>query len=168
MHIEVLPPVLVLHLKQFLYDAAVDDIVKISKPVQFVPELEFPLGVIFFFVSICWPRLRTCRGTVGTEIMAAIVGKSAEPVHYKLCGVLYCHGNSESAGGQYYTVDVLHPNLNRVRDSGEAWLHIDGNAVSMVQHEEMFGWDENDQSEDPSKDQCVYMLFYCRTVSAQI
>ncbi|KAF8463235.1 hypothetical protein DFH94DRAFT_640488 [Russula ochroleuca] len=145
MHIEVLPPVLVLHLKQFLYDAAVDDIVKISKPVQFVPELEFPL-----------------------EIMAAIVGKSAEPVHYKLCGVLYCHGNSESAGGQYYTVDVLHPNLNRVRDSGEAWLHIDGNAVSMVQHEEMFGWDENDQSEDPSKDQCVYMLFYCRTVSAQI
>ncbi|KAF8466268.1 hypothetical protein DFH94DRAFT_639384 [Russula ochroleuca] len=145
MHIEVLPPILVLHLKRFLYDAAVDDIVKISKPVQFVPELEFPL-----------------------EIMAAIVGKSAEPVHYKLCGVLYCHGDSESAGGQYYTVYVLHPNLNRVRDSGEAWLRIDGNAVSVVQHEEMFGWDENDQSEDPSEDQCVYMLFYCRTVSAQI
>jgi ubiquitin carboxyl-terminal hydrolase 10 len=45
--IEALPPVLVLHLKRFLYDAAADGIVKISKPVQFAPELEIPLGTIF-------------------------------------------------------------------------------------------------------------------------
>jgi ubiquitin carboxyl-terminal hydrolase 10 len=51
MLLEVLPPVLVLHLKRFLYDAAADGIVKISKPVRFAPELEIPLGMIFSFVS---------------------------------------------------------------------------------------------------------------------
>jgi ubiquitin carboxyl-terminal hydrolase 10 len=50
--IEALPPVLVLHLKRFQYDVAADGIVKISKPVQFAPELEIPLGMIFSFVSL--------------------------------------------------------------------------------------------------------------------
>jgi ubiquitin carboxyl-terminal hydrolase 10 len=45
--IEVLPPVLVLHLKRFLYDVDADSIVKISKQIQFGPELEIPLGTIF-------------------------------------------------------------------------------------------------------------------------
>jgi ubiquitin carboxyl-terminal hydrolase 10 len=45
--IEALPPVLALHLERFLYDAAADGIVKISKPVQFAPELEIPVGTIF-------------------------------------------------------------------------------------------------------------------------
>ena len=45
-HIEALLPVLVLHLKRFLYD-----LVKISKPVRFAPELQIPLGIIFTFVS---------------------------------------------------------------------------------------------------------------------
>jgi ubiquitin carboxyl-terminal hydrolase 10 len=44
--IEVLPPVLVLRLKRFLYDVATDGIVKISKPVQFAPQLEIPPGTI--------------------------------------------------------------------------------------------------------------------------
>jgi hypothetical protein len=66
-HIEVLPSVLVLHLKRFVYDAATDDIVKVRKPIQFAPELEFPLGMIYFLVSLmpaksknlswlCWHR----------------------------------------------------------------------------------------------------------------
>ena len=46
--IEVLPSVLVLHLKRFLYDVVTDSIVKISKPVQFGPELEIPPGTIYF------------------------------------------------------------------------------------------------------------------------
>jgi hypothetical protein len=46
--IEALPPVLVLHLKRFLYDAATGGLVKIDKPVQFSPELEIPLGAISF------------------------------------------------------------------------------------------------------------------------
>jgi ubiquitin carboxyl-terminal hydrolase 10 len=48
-----LPPVLVLHLKRFLYDAAVDGIVKINKPIQIAPELEIPHGTIFSFVPPC-------------------------------------------------------------------------------------------------------------------
>ena len=49
--IEVLPPILVLHLKRFLYDAAADSIVKINKPVQFAPELEVPVGMVFILFS---------------------------------------------------------------------------------------------------------------------
>jgi ubiquitin carboxyl-terminal hydrolase 10 len=37
--IEVLPSVLVLHLKRFLYDVAADGINKINKPVRFASEL---------------------------------------------------------------------------------------------------------------------------------
>ena len=51
MLIEALPPVLVLHLKRFLYDMAADRIAKINKPVQFAPELDIPLGTKFSFVS---------------------------------------------------------------------------------------------------------------------
>ena len=49
--LEALPPVLMLHLKRFLYDMAADGIVKIDKPVQFAPELDIPIGMIFSFVS---------------------------------------------------------------------------------------------------------------------
>ena len=48
---ESLPAVLVLHLKRFLYDAVSDGINKISKSIQFAPELEIPLGTILSFVS---------------------------------------------------------------------------------------------------------------------
>jgi hypothetical protein len=47
--IEALPPVLVLHLKRFLYDTTARGVVKIGKSVQFTPELEIPLGTCFFF-----------------------------------------------------------------------------------------------------------------------
>ncbi|KAF8467151.1 hypothetical protein DFH94DRAFT_811842 [Russula ochroleuca] len=95
---EAFPSILVLHLKRFLYDKATNGIVKICKSVQLAPVLEIP-----------------------PEIMSSVAGKFAEPVHYKLYGVLYHHG--ESAGTGHYTVDVLHPN----GDNGdrEAWLHID-------------------------------------------
>jgi ubiquitin carboxyl-terminal hydrolase 10 len=53
--LEALPPVLVLHLERFLYDATADGINKINKPVQFAPELEIPLGTIFPFL---FPMLR--------------------------------------------------------------------------------------------------------------
>ena len=47
--IEALPPVLVLHLKRFRYDAAAGGVVKISKPVRFPPELDIPFGTLFIF-----------------------------------------------------------------------------------------------------------------------
>ena len=47
MLIETLPPVLVLHLKRFRYDAAAGGVIKISKHVQFPPELDIPSGTLF-------------------------------------------------------------------------------------------------------------------------
>ena len=45
--IEVLPSILVLHLKRFLYDTAARGVVKIGKPVQFGSDLDIPLGMLF-------------------------------------------------------------------------------------------------------------------------
>jgi ubiquitin carboxyl-terminal hydrolase 10 len=51
MLIEVLPPVLVIHIKRSLYDPAVGGMVKIGKPIQFTPYLEIPPGTTSPFVS---------------------------------------------------------------------------------------------------------------------
>ena len=49
-HIENLPPILVLRLEWLLCDVAADGIDKIRKPVQFAPEFEIPPGTIVSFV----------------------------------------------------------------------------------------------------------------------
>ena len=90
--------------------------------------------------------------------MAPVVGKSVGPTLYKLYGALY--RQDKSAGSGHYAVDVLHPNGDN--NGGGAWLHIDDEAVSVVQHEEMFGSRDKERGEDRS----AYMLFYCRTASA--
>jgi ubiquitin carboxyl-terminal hydrolase 10 len=91
--------------------------------------------------------------------MAPVAGKSAEPAHYKLYGVLYHHG--ESAGGGHFTVDVHHPNGES--GNGEAWLHIGDEGVSAVKHEDVFGGHDNEWVDD----RCAYILFYGRTASAR-
>ena len=54
MPVEALPPFLVtvLHLKRFLYNVALDGIVKLDKPVQFAAELGTSLGAIN---RLCFP-----------------------------------------------------------------------------------------------------------------
>ena len=151
MRIEALPPILVLHLKRFLYDATADGIVKISKPIRFAPELEIPLGTILFFPA--QPRRRISCDSDDPEIMAPV---TAEPANYKLYGVLYHHG--EFAGSGLYTVDVLHP--NRYSGDREAWLRINNEAVSAVNHEDVFGAEDLEWRNDRG----AYMLFYCRTL----
>ena len=159
MNIEVPPSVLVLRLKRLLYDTTTNGIIKISKSIQFAPELEISPGMNLSFVFPGQTRLRVSRGSVDLEITVPVVGISAaDPAHYKLYGVLYHHG--DSAGNGHYTVDVLHPNGDGGR--GEGWLHIDDEAVSVVQHEEIFGSQDNERGED----RCAYMLFYCRTAAS--
>ena len=155
-HIEHLPPVLVLHLKRFLYDVVTDGTTKISKHVQYPPELEIPLGTNSSFLSPMAAKIT--NGSVGPEIMAPVAGNSAKPLHYKLHGVLYHHG--ESAGSGHYSVGVLQSNGDN--GSGEAWLHIDDETVSTVGHEDVFGEHENDSGDN----RCAYMLFYCRMPEA--
>jgi ubiquitin carboxyl-terminal hydrolase 10 len=156
--LEALPQILVLHLERFVYDAATEGINKVSKPIQFAPELEIPIGMIFSFVSPVLPELRILI-LVGSEIMSGVSGKSTEPVHYKLHGVLYHNG--ESAGSGHYTVDVLH--LNGDGGSRDAWLHIDDESVRVVRHEDVFEGHENGRVDDG----CVCMLFYCPTDPTQ-
>ena len=85
--------------------------------------------------------------------------KSLEPAHYKLYGVLYHHG--ESGGSGHYTFDVLHPDGDS--GGGEAWLHVEDEAVSTVRHEDIFGSHGGGRGDD----ECAYLLLYCATASTQ-
>ena len=49
--IEVLPPLLILHLNRVRYDVASGYMKKIGKSIQLAPELEIPLGTIFTFLA---------------------------------------------------------------------------------------------------------------------
>ena len=93
--------------------------------------------------------------------MAPVAGESEKPVHYKLYGVLYHHG--ESTGSGKYTIDVLHQNEDGI-GSEEAWLRFDDEVVIAVQHDDVFRSQDNNERGDNG---CAYMLLYCRTASAR-
>ncbi|KAJ8480867.1 hypothetical protein ONZ51_g6373 [Trametes cubensis] len=111
--IEALPPVLILHMKRFLYDTKVGDVVKVGKQVAFSPELE-----------------------IGSDLIAP-TKRTAQPVKYQLFGVLYHHGPSASGG--HYTLDVLHPNRELSDRPRAAWIRIDDELVSDVRPDDVFG-----------------------------
>ncbi|KAI0280025.1 hypothetical protein BGY98DRAFT_377067 [Russula aff. rugulosa BPL654] len=131
--IEALPPVLVLHLNRVRYDAAAGGVTKIGKSIRFGPDLEIP-----------------------PDIMVPNAQRPSGPLYYKLCGVLYHHG--ESAGSGHYTVDVLRPNGDG--DTREDWLHIDDEVVTRMGHDDVFG---EYGTERAAEERCAYLLFYCRT-----
>ncbi|KAI5985420.1 hypothetical protein EDC04DRAFT_2590262 [Pisolithus marmoratus] len=116
--IETLPPILVLHLKRFLYDASAGGTAKVGKQVVFGPELE-----------------------VGSDVMAPL--HKIRTTRYRLFGVLYHHGTSASGG--HYTLDVLHPNISmNSTKPREGWIRIDDELVSDVTPEDVFGPDVRD------------------------
>jgi hypothetical protein len=84
--IEALPSLLVLHLKRFLYDAAADGIVKVSKPVLFAPELEIPLGTFLPFVSPVI-RLRIPRIQKSWHLLPGNLG-SRRTTSYMVCSII--------------------------------------------------------------------------------
>ena len=151
--LETLPPILVIHFERFRYDAAAGCINKVNKAVQFGSELGIPPGMILSSLS---PHASQAKNPsfLCPEIMAPIAGRSSDPAHYKLYVVLCHHG--ESIGCGHYTVDVLRTNGD---DNSEAWLHVDDEAVSVVQYEDVSRGRDNERVDD----RCVYMLFYCRT-----
>ncbi|KAH9900901.1 hypothetical protein C8Q73DRAFT_742650 [Cubamyces lactineus] len=133
--IEALPPVLILHMKRFLYDTKVGDVVKVGKQVAFSPELEIGSGI----PDLIAPTKRT-----------------AQPVKYQLFGVLYHHGPSASGG--HYTLDVLHPNRELSDRPRAAWIRIDDELVSDVRPDDVFGGLDRD-------DRHAYLLFYKRVTA---
>ena len=59
-HIHLLPPILVLHMKRFCYDTSVGGVVKVGKQVRFEPELDIPNGASFFHVRPPSDEKLTC------------------------------------------------------------------------------------------------------------
>ncbi|KAG2150677.1 uncharacterized protein EDB93DRAFT_1103385 [Suillus bovinus] len=134
-HIESLPPILILHLKRFLYDANKGGVAKVGKQVGFAPELE-----------------------VGSETMAH--GRKVNGTRYRLFGALYHHGLSASGG--HYTLDVLHPNIDMSTPPTkprEGWIRIDDELVSDLRVEDVFGSGGVEKDETM---RCAYLLFYRR------
>lgn len=58
--IDVLPPVLVLHIDRVLFDATAGGTTKIRKSIQFGPELKIPLGTIFIFLAAAEAENTSC------------------------------------------------------------------------------------------------------------
>ncbi|KAF8830898.1 hypothetical protein HHX47_DHR1000250 [Lentinula edodes] len=136
--IEALPPVLVLHMKRFEYDASVGSVVKVGKQVAFGPEL-----------------------VIGADLLSAKARSNlgSQGVKYKLFGAIYHHGISASGG--HYTLDVLHPDRfprAATAKPREGWIRIDDELVSDVRPEDVFGQGDFDDGGV----RCAYLLFYRR------
>jgi len=98
--LEELPPVLILHLKRFVYCAKTGGVQKLLKPVAFTADLELPKNIL------------------SAECKAL---SQARQRQYKLLSVVY-HSGREAGKGHYMT-DVFHPGYS-------CWLHTDDATVS--------------------------------------
>jgi len=103
--LEELPPVLILHLKRFVYDAATGGVQKIMKPVDFSVDLEINKSILS----------AECRSTT-----------TAKHRQYKLFSVV-CHNGREATKGHYVT-DVFHTGYS-------TWLHCDDGIVQPTAEE---------------------------------
>lgn len=106
--IESLPPVLILHLKRFQFDAEGHGTMKIWKKVGYPLELELPRDVLS----------RQKRNTS--------LGEAAP--QYRLIAVVYHHGKNASGG--HYTVDVR-------RQDGREWIRLDDTVIRRVRSEDV-------------------------------
>ncbi|KNG45833.1 ubiquitin carboxyl-terminal hydrolase 10 [Stemphylium lycopersici] len=106
-HIESLPPVLILHLKRFHYDEKGPQ--KIWKKIGYPLELELPKEV--------FPPHK--RGSY--QIQGGFP-------RYRLTGVVYHHGKNASGG--HYTVDLR-------RQEGKEWIRMDDTIIRRIRPEEV-------------------------------
>ncbi|KAJ3463226.1 hypothetical protein MRS44_008012 [Fusarium solani] len=124
--IESLPPVLILHLKRFQFDAEGNGTVKIWKKIGYPLELEIPRDVLS----------RQKRQTYSDGAMPK----------YKLISVVYHHGKNASGG--HYTVDVR-------RQEGREWIRIDDTVIRRVRSEDVAEGGEEEEVKDTRKDGAV-------------
>jgi ubiquitin carboxyl-terminal hydrolase 10 len=106
-HIETLPPVLILHLKRFHYDEKGPQ--KIWKKIGYPLELELPKEV--------FPPHK--RGSYQVQ--------GGFP-RYRLTGVVYHHGKNASGG--HYTVDLR-------RQEGKEWIRMDDTIIRRIRAEDV-------------------------------
>lgn len=124
--IESLPPVLILHLKRFQFDATANGTIKIWKNIGYPLELEIPREVLS----------RQRRQNIGDGPMP----------RYKLISVVYHHGKNASGG--HYTVDVR-------RQDGHEWLRLDDTVLRRIRKEEVAQNGAEEEVKDPRKEQSV-------------
>ncbi|KAF2642951.1 cysteine proteinase, partial [Massarina eburnea CBS 473.64] len=107
MFIETLPPVLILHLKRFHYDASGPQ--KIWKKIGYPLELEIPKEVFA-------PHKRG-----GFNVRGGLP-------RYRLTGVVYHHGKNASGG--HYTVDLR-------RQEGREWIRMDDTVIRRIRAQDV-------------------------------
>ncbi|KAK3942258.1 hypothetical protein QBC46DRAFT_78067 [Diplogelasinospora grovesii] len=107
--IESLPPVLILHLKRFQFDAEGHGTVKIWKKIGYPLELEIPHEVF-------------SRQKRNTALADGSLPK------YRLITVVYHHGKNASGG--HYTVDVR-------RQDGREWIRMDDTVIRRLRSEDV-------------------------------
>lgn len=109
--IESVPPVLILHLKRFQFDAeGQGGTVKIWKKIGYPLEFEFP------------------REVLSRQKRNSILAENSGAPRYRLIAVVYHHGKNASGG--HYTVDVR-------RQDGREWIRIDDTVIRRVRDEDV-------------------------------
>ncbi|KAH8911695.1 cysteine proteinase [Coniochaeta sp. PMI_546] len=116
--IESLPPVLILHLKRFQFDAEGNGTVKIWKKVGYPLELEIP------------------REVLSRQKRSALSAEGSGLPKYRLIAAVYHHGKNASGG--HYTVDVR-------RQDGREWIRIDDTVIRRVRSEDVAEGGEEDK-----------------------
>ncbi|UKZ48552.1 hypothetical protein TrVGV298_002777 [Trichoderma virens] len=121
--IETLPPVLILHLKRFQFDAEGHGTVKIWKKIGYPLELEIPREALS----------RQKRQNLDDASMP----------RYKLISVVYHHGKNASGG--HYTVDVR-------RQDGREWIRLDDTVIRRIRPEDVAETGSDDDAKEIRKD----------------
>ncbi|KAB5525603.1 hypothetical protein GE09DRAFT_475731 [Coniochaeta sp. 2T2.1] len=122
--IESLPPVLILHLKRFQFDAETNGTTKIWKKVGYPLELEIP------------------REVLSRQKRAAMSAEGSGLPKYRLIAAVYHHGKNASGG--HYTVDVR-------RQDGREWIRIDDTVIRRVRSEDVAEGGEEDKETKSSE-----------------
>ncbi|KAI1327232.1 cysteine proteinase [Xylariaceae sp. FL0255] len=108
--IESIPPVLILHLKRFHFDAAGTGTVKIWKKVGYPLELELPKEIF------------------SRQKRNALQAEGAGFPRYKLIAAVYHHGKNASGG--HYTVDLR-------RQDGREWIRLDDTVIRRIRSDDV-------------------------------
>lgn len=122
--IETLPPVLILHLKRFQFDAEGHGTIKIWKKIGYPLELGIPREAL-------------------SRQRRQIIGEGPMP-RYKLISVVYHHGKNASGG--HYTVDVR-------RQDGREWIRMDDTVLRRIRSEDVAEAGSEDDAADICREQ---------------
>lgn len=122
--IESLPPVLILHLKRFQFDAEGHGTIKIWKKIGYPLELEIPREAL-------------------SRQRRTVIGNGPMP-KYKLISVVYHHGKNASGG--HYTADVR-------RQDGREWIRMDDTVLRRVRSEDVAEGGSEEDIKETRKEQ---------------